>query len=124
MLRNVFGLSHRRTAVGAVVFYLAYLAVGLLLNVAVGRVWDLLVYDPVLNIPAIYSTGIAVGVSLYTATVILGSRRLPASPANVVVGALVFPGAYFGGLAVGLVFPALLTTRPDGPAKRGTLTLA
>jgi hypothetical protein len=118
--RTLFGLSHRRTAVEAVGCYLAYLAAGLLLNVAVGQVMGLFVYDP----GADYGLGIAVHVSGYNATAILRSRRLWASPVNVVLWLLSFVGAVYGGLALGLVFPVNLSTRPDGPAKRGTLTLA
>jgi hypothetical protein len=124
VFRTLFGLAHRRTAVEAVVLYLAYLAVGLLLSGAGGQVLGLFDFDPVLNIPALSGPGVAVGVSVYTATAILRSRRLLSSPLNAAAAVFVLPVAYFGGLALGLVLPALLSTRPDGPAKRETLKLA
>jgi hypothetical protein len=120
VFHTLFGLSHRRSAVEAVGLYFVLVVIGLLLDWAAGPAVGLLGYDPA----PVSSAGLAAFVAVSTATTILRSRRLLASPANVVLWLLAFVGAVYGGLALGLIFPAILSTRPDGPAKRATLTLA
>jgi len=112
MFRHLFDFGYQRSALQAVGFYLAYVVMGILSGGVIGAVYALAFGTSDLG-PLVWIAGtFAVAfVGLISFLVLQAKGRL-GHPGPLVVGVLSVPAAILGGVILGFLFTAFLTTRP------------
>ena len=112
MFRRLTDFGHQRTLVEAIGFYLAYLVLGIVLAAGLGALAGLVDRGFGFESGLALGTAVAIGICPVLAFVILGAKRQLRHVGYVLVAVLSVAGAAVGGLLLGLVFVAFLTTRP------------
>ena len=112
MFRRLTDLGHQRTPVEAIGFYLAYLVLGIMVGAALGFLAGLVTGDVGFEGGMAIGAAFAIGICPVMAFVILGAKGLLGHLGYVAVAVLSVVGAAVGGLLLGLIFVAFLTTRP------------
>ena len=113
MFRRLTDFGHQRTLVEAIGFYLAYLLLGILLGAVLGAVAGLVTGNVGFEGGLAIGATVAIGICPVMAFIILGAKGLLGHLGYVAVAVLSVVGAALGGLLLGLVFVAFLTTRPS-----------
>jgi hypothetical protein len=112
MFRRLTDFGHQRTLVEAIGFYLAYLVLGIIIAAGLGALAGLVTgnlgFEGGMTIGATF----AIGICPVMAFIILGAKGLLSHLGYVAVAVLSVVGAAIGGLLLGLIFVAFLTTRP------------
>jgi hypothetical protein len=112
MFGHLTDFGYRRTFVEAIGFYLAYLVTGMIFSGILGMVAGLVNasfgFDGGLTLGAT----VAIGICPVLVFMILRAKGLLGHLGFLLVGVLSVAGAIVGGLLLGLVFVAFLTTRP------------
>lgn len=116
MFKKLTDFSYKRNGKEAVGFYLAYLVVSILLAMIIKGLYDGPMHD--------WQRGFSEGISLTTLTevlfsmglflIILKAKKMHKRYMYVILVLLSGVLATFGGSVLGLIFPTLLTTKPNG----------
>jgi hypothetical protein len=123
MFRHLTDFGHQRTLVEAIGFYLVYLVLGFILAAGLGFLAGFVDSGFGFEGGLALGTTVAIGICPVLAFSILGAKGLLNHLGYVFVAVLSVVGAAIGGLILGLVFVAFLSTRravsfPD-PAEVG-----
>ena len=115
MFRRLTDFGHQRTLVEAIGFYLTYLVLGIAIAAALGAIAGPLA---VINGGSSFDGGMLIGTIFAVVAcpvlsfTILFKKGLLTHIGYVLVAVLSVTGAAVGGLLLGLIFVAFLTTRP------------
>ena len=115
MFRHLTDFGHQRTPVQAIGFYLTYLVLGIAIAAGLGALVGPLA---VINGGSSWDGGMLVGTIFAVIAcpvlsfVMLAKKGLLSHIGFVIVAVLSVAGAAFGGLILGLIFAAFLSTRP------------
>ena len=112
MFRRLTDFGHQRTLVEAIGFYLAYLLLGIIVAAGLGFVAGFVTGDFSFEGGMTVGAAFAIGICPVMGFIILGAKGLLSHLGYVAVAVLSVVGAALGGLLLGLVFVAFLTTRP------------
>ena len=112
MFRRLTDFGHQRTLVEAIGFYLAYLVLGIIIAAGLGALASLVTGNLTFEGGMTVGAAFAIGVCPVMAFIILGAKGLLSHLGYVAVAVLSVVGAAVGGLLLGLIFVAFLTTRP------------
>ena len=112
MFRRLTDFGHQRTVVEAIGFYLTYLILGILLGAVLGAVAGFVTGNVGFEGGLAIGATVAIGICPVLGFIILAAKGLLSHIGYVAVVVLSVVGAVIGGLLLGLVFVAFLTTRP------------
>lgn len=113
MFRHLTDFGHQRTVVEAIGFYLVYLILGILLGALLGAVAGFVTGNVGFEGGLAIGATVAIGICPVLGFIILGAKGLLSHVGYVLVAVLSVVGAAIGGLLLGLLFVAFLTTRPS-----------
>ena len=113
MFRSLTDFGHQRTLFEAIGFYLAFLVLGIILGAVLGFLAGVVTGNVGFEGGLAIGTAVAIGVGPVLAFSIMSAKGLLNHLGYVAVAVLSVVGAAVGGLLLGLVFVAFLTTRPS-----------
>jgi hypothetical protein len=112
MFQGLTDFGRQRTLVQAIGFYLVYLVLGIILGAVLGGVAALVTGNNSFDMGLMVGTVMAIVVTPLMAFGVLYAKGLLRHIGFLLVAVLSVAGAAIGGLILGLLFVAFLTTRP------------
>jgi hypothetical protein len=112
MFRRLTDFGHERSLIQAVGFYLAYLVLGIVLGALLGAVAGMMFKDFGFDAGLMAGAALAVVSCPALSFAILRAKGLLSNVMLLLVAVLSVAGAAVGGLILGLIFVAFLSTRP------------
>jgi hypothetical protein len=112
MFRRLTDFGHERSLTQAVGFYLVYLVLGIALGALLGGLAGLMFKDFGFDAGLMIGAALAVVSCPLLSFAILRAKGLLSNVMLLLVAVLSVAGAAVGGLILGLIFVAFLTTRP------------
>jgi hypothetical protein len=112
MFRRLTDFGHERSPIQAIGFYLVYLVLGIALGAVLGGLAGLMFKDFSFDAGLMVGAALAVVSCPLLSFAILRAKGLLSNVMLLIVAVLSVAGAAAGGLIIGLLFVAFLTTRP------------